>query len=125
MVKGVGVIAGGPFGCAKADADDFINGYMLPVLIATGSCMTGPPSNLDIFLAKAAAKAASGGIDSLQNLSHQKIYIFHGYNNAVVAKSATDATAAGRGAIDIPAWRVRYRLQCRRPVTSDAGLTRK
>ena len=65
MVKGVGVIAGGPFGCAKADADDFINGYMLPVLITTGSCMTEPPSNLDIFLAKATTKAASGGIDSL------------------------------------------------------------
>jgi hypothetical protein len=93
VIKGVGVIAGGPFWCAKADADDFINGYMLPVLTATGSCMTGPPSDLDIFLAKAAAKAASGDIDSLQNLSRQKIYIFHGYNDAVVAKSVTDAAA--------------------------------
>jgi hypothetical protein len=93
VVKGVGVIAGGPFWCAKADADDFINGYMLPVLTATGSCMTGPPSDLNIFVAKADAKATSGDIDSLQNLSRQKIYIFHGYNDAVVAKSVTDATA--------------------------------
>jgi len=30
------------------------------------------------FLAKAAAKATSGDIDSLKNLSRQKIYIFHG-----------------------------------------------
>ena len=93
VVKGIGVIAGGPFWCAKADADDFINGYTLPVLTATGSCMIGPPSDLGIFLAKAAAKAASGDIDSLQNLSRQKIYIFHGYNDAVVAKSVTDAAA--------------------------------
>jgi poly(3-hydroxybutyrate) depolymerase len=93
VIKGVGVIAGGPFWCAKADADDFINGYMLPVLTATGSCMTGPPTDLGFFVAKADAKAASGDIDSLQNLSRQKIYIFHGYNDAVVAKSVTDAAA--------------------------------
>src|SRR5882672_4449292 len=105
-IKGVGVIAGGPFWCAKADAADFINGYTLPVLIATGSCMKGPPPDLSIFLAKADAKAASGDIDPLQNLGRQKVYLFHGYNDAVVARSVTDAAAdfyrhylgdAGRG----------------------------
>jgi poly(3-hydroxybutyrate) depolymerase len=93
VIKGVGVIAGGPFWCAKADADDFINGYMLPVLTATGSCMNGPPPDLSILFAKADSKAASGDIDPLQNLSQQKIYLFHGYNDAVVAKSVTDAAA--------------------------------
>src|ERR1700730_15726293 len=53
LIKGVGVIAGGPFWSAKADADDFINGYTLPVLTATGSCMRGPPADLNIFIAKA------------------------------------------------------------------------
>src|SRR3984893_9160816 len=93
VIKGVGVIAGGPFWCAKADADDLINGYMLPVLTATGSCMKGPPPDLSILFAKADSKAASGDIDPLQNLSQQKIYLFHGYNDAVVAKSVTDAAA--------------------------------
>jgi poly(3-hydroxybutyrate) depolymerase len=105
-IKGVGVIAGGPFWCAKADAADFINGYTLPIMIATGSCMKGPPPELSIFFAKADAKAASGDIDPLQNLSRQKVYLFHGYNDAVVARSVTDAAAdfyrhylgdAGRG----------------------------
>src|SRR5882762_1757949 len=70
-IKGVGVIAGGTFWCAKADAADFINGYTLPVLIATGSCMKGPPPELSSFFAKADAKAASGDIDPLQNLGRQ------------------------------------------------------
>ena len=95
VIKGVGVVAGGPFWCAKADADDFINGFMGPILTATGSCMKGPPSDLNVsdFTAKADAKAASGDIDPLQNLSRQKVYLFHGYNDAVVAKAVTDAAA--------------------------------
>ena len=93
VIKGVGVIAGGPYWCAKADADDFINGFTLPIMTATGSCMTGPPPDLDILIAKADAKAASGDIDPLQNLRRQKVYLFHGTNDAVVAKPVTDAAA--------------------------------
>jgi hypothetical protein len=55
--------------------------------------MTGPPSEPSSFFAKADAKAASGDIDSLQFVSRQKVYLFHGYNDAVVARSVTDATA--------------------------------
>jgi poly(3-hydroxybutyrate) depolymerase len=106
VIKGVGAIAGGPFWCAKADADDIWNGYTLPALTATGSCMKGPPPDLSILVAKADAKAASGDIDPTQNLNRQKVYLFHGYNDAVVDKSVTDAAAdfyrhylgdAGRG----------------------------
>jgi poly(3-hydroxybutyrate) depolymerase len=93
VIKGVGVVAGGPFWCAKADADDLINFYTLPMMTATGPCMNGPPPDLNNFLAKANAKAASGDIDPTQNLSRQKVYLFHGYNDAVVAKSVTDAAA--------------------------------
>src|ERR1700730_878877 len=60
VIKGVGVIAGGPFWCAKADADDLINFYTLPMMTATGPCMNGPPAALNNFLAKANSKAAYG-----------------------------------------------------------------
>jgi Esterase PHB depolymerase len=93
VIRGVGVVAGGPFWCAKADADDFINWYMLPVMTALGPCMAGPPPELGSSFAKAEAKAASGDIDSLQLVGRQKIYLFHGYNDTVVAGSVTDATA--------------------------------
>src|SRR5437763_782494 len=60
VIKGVGVIAGGPYWCAQADADDIMNNYMLPMMHATGSCMVGPPPDLKNSYAKAEAKAASG-----------------------------------------------------------------
>ena len=93
VIKGVGVVAGGPYWCAKADADDFINGFTLPIMTATGPCMSGPPPELGSSFAKADAKSASGDIDPLQFVSRQKVYVFHGYNDAVVAKSVTDAAA--------------------------------
>ena len=93
VIKGVGVVAGGPYWCAKADADDAINGFTLPTLTATGPCMSGPPPELGSSFAKADAKSASGDIDPLQFISRQKIYVFHGYNDAVVANSVTDAAA--------------------------------
>src|SRR6267142_3064383 len=36
IIKGVGVVAGGPYWCAKADSDDFMNGFTLPIMNATG-----------------------------------------------------------------------------------------
>jgi poly(3-hydroxybutyrate) depolymerase len=106
IIEGVGVVAGGPFYCAQASADDLINGFLLPMATATGPCMTGPPPDLQPMFAKVEEKASAGEIDPLENIRHQKIYLFHGYNDAVVAKSVTDATAefyrrylaeAGRG----------------------------
>lgn len=93
IIKGVGVVAGGPYWCANADAYDAITWYTGPVWRATGSCMKGPASDLNVSgsIAKADAKAAAGDIDPLKNLSRQKIYVFHGYNDALVAKAATDA----------------------------------
>ncbi|HEV7880306.1 PHB depolymerase family esterase [Bradyrhizobium sp.] len=92
-IKGVGVIAGGQYWCAQADANDFINNFTLPILHATGSCMSGPPPALSTSFAKADAKAASGDIDPLRFVSAQKVYVFHGINDAVVARSVTDAAA--------------------------------
>src|SRR6202158_1555803 len=63
VIKGVGVVAGGPFWCAKADSDDFINGFTLPILTATGPCMSGPPRELNRSFEKAEAKSAAGAID--------------------------------------------------------------
>jgi hypothetical protein len=95
IIKGVGVVAGGPYWCAKADAYDAVTWYWGPIWRATGSCMTGPASKLALedFTAKADEKASAGEIDPLSNLSRQKIYLFHGYNDSVVYKAATDAAA--------------------------------
>jgi poly(3-hydroxybutyrate) depolymerase len=90
VIKGVGVVAGGPYWCAKADS--FL-GFGTSLSNARGPCLKGP---LDVndFVAKADAEAASGAIDPLRFVSRQKVYIFHGYNDAFVARAATDAAAA-------------------------------
>lgn len=95
IVKGVGVVAGGPYWCAKADAFDVVTWYWGPVWRATGACMKGPASKLNAsdYTAKADAKAAAGEIDPVANLARQKIYLFHGYNDKYVDKAATDAAA--------------------------------
>jgi len=93
IIKGLGVVAGGPFYCAQATAEDVWNAYTVPMAMATGPCMTGPPSDVGRFVEKADQKAKSGDIDPTSNLSRQKVYLFHGFNDAVVAKSVTDAAA--------------------------------
>jgi hypothetical protein len=96
VIKGVGVVAGGPYWCDLADSGDIMSGYVGPITRALGPCMQGQASDLatDDFVKKADANAASGAIDALDNLKRQRIYLFHGYNDAVVAKTSTDATAA-------------------------------
>ena len=96
VIKGVGVVAGGPYYCDEADLSDALTGFTGPISRALGPCMKGPASDLEAndFVKKADANAASGAIDRLDNLKRQKIYLFHGTNDAVVAKPVTDATAA-------------------------------
>ena len=96
VITGVGVVAGGPYYCDQADLSDAMTGFTGPVMRALGSCMKGPASDLDTsdFVKKADANAASGAIDATDNLKRQRIYLFHGTNDAVVAKPVTDASAA-------------------------------
>ncbi|WP_294533274.1 poly(3-hydroxybutyrate) depolymerase [uncultured Rhodoblastus sp.] len=91
IVKGVGVVAGGPYYCAQAKASDFFNEYISPILTATGPCMNGPPPDLAPMLEAVTQKAAEAAIDPPDLVKRQKIYLFHGYNDAVVARSVTDA----------------------------------
>jgi hypothetical protein len=96
IIKGVGVVAGGPYWCAKADAIAWSFWYLGgPASRAEGPCMKGPASELTLsdFTAKADAEASADGIDPLDNLGRQKIYLFHGYNDSKVASAATDAAA--------------------------------
>ena len=90
VIRGVGVVAGGPYWCAKAKS--WLS-YWSALSNATGVCLSGPLSDLSEFFAKADSKSASGAIDSLQLLRRQKIYVFHGYNDDKVARPVTDAAA--------------------------------
>jgi hypothetical protein len=95
VIKGVGIVAGGPYWCDLASSEDILTAYMRPIGRALGACMKGPAADLDThdFVRQADANAASGAIDPLDTLRRLRIYLFHGYNDAVVAKASTDATA--------------------------------
>jgi poly(3-hydroxybutyrate) depolymerase len=98
VIKGVGIVAGGPYWCDLADITDMFDVFTWsrPLDRARGPCMKGPLSELDTddFVGKADANAASATIDALDNLGRQRIYLFHGYNDNFVDKASTDATAA-------------------------------
>jgi hypothetical protein len=92
IVKGVGVIAGGPYYCAQGTAAEGLSGNLIPDLMATGPCMKGPAPALGPIFEKTDAWARRGDIDDTRNLAHQQIYIFAGYNDAVVNPKIGDAT---------------------------------
>jgi hypothetical protein len=90
-IKGVGIIAGGPYYCAQATAIDGLLINVPSTLRATGPCMKGPAPALAPIFAKTDAWVGSRDIDDTANLQKQKIYIFSGYNDAVVARAVADA----------------------------------
>jgi poly(3-hydroxybutyrate) depolymerase len=82
IIRGVGIVAGGPPDCAQGS---FSN---------TDACMTGPPTALRILIAAIDAKAKAGAIDPTANLAHQRVYVFHGQQDDTVVRAVTDETVA-------------------------------
>ncbi len=84
ITVGIGAIAGGPFGCSQGSAS-----------AALSTCMGGQPApDLTELIRQADAWSKSGAIDDTVNIAGQRIYLFNGYNDAVVARSVTDALQA-------------------------------
>jgi hypothetical protein len=83
VIKGVGAIAGGPYGCSGGSG-----------AAALSTCMLGsppaPPLDLPALISSTDGWSSSGAIDDTGNISAQKIYLFHGYNDKVVARGVSD-----------------------------------
>jgi hypothetical protein len=91
-IKGVGIIAGGPYYCAQNTAIGGLTGNIGAILTATGPCTAGPPPALEPLIKQTDDWARSSDIDDTHHIAAQKIYIFDGYNDAVVDRTVTDAT---------------------------------
>ena len=91
-IKGVGVIAGGPYYCAQGTAIGGLGGNIGAILTATGPCMVGPPPAIEPLVRQTDDWARKRDIDNTPHIAGQKIYIFGGYNDAVVNRTVTDAT---------------------------------
>ncbi|HEX5393101.1 MAG TPA: hypothetical protein VFW68_07465 [Rhodocyclaceae bacterium] len=94
-VRGVAATAGGPYFCAGKDSWAGAG-----VSKAISRCMQGDPSYSTIPITEAdlaqmqnAARAWSkhGNIDPVENLAHQRIWLFHGYNDGIVKRPVNDA----------------------------------
>ncbi len=94
---GAGVVAGGPWGCASnGSGDTLLLGGFDNVTRALKGCMKvtfGEPNGM--MLAGAAADfAARRRIDPLSGLAGDRVYLFHGESDSVVAAPVTAAAEA-------------------------------
>ena len=84
IVIGVGAVAGGPFGCSEGSA-----------AAALSTCMAGEPApDLAALIARTDTWSRSGAIDDTANIARQRIYLFTGYNDAVVMRPVSNALYA-------------------------------
>ncbi|MHC6645534.1 extracellular catalytic domain type 2 short-chain-length polyhydroxyalkanoate depolymerase [Alteromonas sp. HB246098] len=80
-VKGVGVIAGGPYFCAKGD-----------ITTALAQCVNKVEGEIDLeaLNKKAAQYEAEGKIASLSNMKDAKVWLFHGTQDTRVFAKVSD-----------------------------------
>lgn len=93
---GVGVVAGGPYGCAiwlgLADAEH---------------CMKGTPTGASADWA-ARWYQGIGAIDPTANIARQRVYLFHGTQDSVVGKASMDAVRDFYARMSVPSPQVAY-----------------
>ena len=84
LVSGVGVVAAGPYYCAENSLRH-----------ALGRCMKGDePIAVDELAGLTSEFALAGRIDPIANLANDRVWIFHGGADPVVAKPVVDALQA-------------------------------
>jgi hypothetical protein len=85
IVKGVGVIAGGPYYCAQGDVGIATTRCSCTGIFIFSSCEVGPGSTrVDQLITVTERNAATGAIDPTSNIAHQRIWMFSGTLDSVV-----------------------------------------
>lgn len=81
-VKGIGLIAGGPWGCAQQD-----------LATALSHCMAKADAKPDLEKAAATMQAAAntGTLDALANVKNQPVFVLHGTLDQTVGAAVSDA----------------------------------
>jgi poly(3-hydroxybutyrate) depolymerase len=116
-VIGAGIVAAGPFGCAKSSGADafpfFPAALALNFAQATGGCMAGALSSLGVLdsqrlLKIAQTLAQDAKIDALDNLKRGKVYLYSGENDRIVAAAVVRAARDFYLAAGVPAENVEF-----------------
>lgn len=106
-IMGVGLIAGGLYGCAVDGVDD--RGVSALAGIATGACMKVPSQLRPVadYAGLVRRFAAAGWIDPVENLAHARLYAFTGGSDRVVNPETVRHGVALYAALGLPAARFR------------------
>jgi predicted esterase len=85
IIKGAGIIAGGPYYCAQGDVDIATSKCTCTGFFAFISCDVAPGStNLERLFAVTDRYAKTGRIDPIDNLARERIWLFSGRLDSVV-----------------------------------------
>jgi len=85
VFSGVGLIAGGPYGCAEGS---------LATAMARCIGQTGGDLPVAEWVAAIHTAAAEGRVADIGNLANDRIWLFHGAQDTVVAAAVSDAAAS-------------------------------
>jgi len=88
LFHGAGLIAGGPFYCARGS-----------VMNGVGICVKGGDIPVGELLADTRAMADAGKLDTLANLRDDNVWLFHGKRDALVSAEVTAAANTFYGAL--------------------------
>ena len=92
QIVGAGIVAGGPFGCAESQANSFLPSIAQNLSQAFEDCLNGRGiPDARALIERAKALASSGGIDPLADLSKDRVYLFSGGKDRIVARSVVEA----------------------------------
>ncbi|OQS36186.1 extracellular catalytic domain type 2 short-chain-length polyhydroxyalkanoate depolymerase [Chromobacterium haemolyticum] len=95
-VRGVGVVAGGPYYCSKG------------MLAGAPACMSGPPPAVGGLVLATQQFALSGQIDPLSNLAKRRVYLFSGSQDNTVKTAVVDSAESYFRKLGVPAARIEY-----------------
>lgn len=82
LIGGAGLIAGGPYACAGGSIGQ-----------ALSLCTQGGDFDLDSISERVSSFAESGAIDNPSNLADDRVWLFHGADDTIVAASVSAAAA--------------------------------
>ncbi|MRR18549.1 MAG: hypothetical protein EG826_19070, partial [Deltaproteobacteria bacterium] len=101
IMSGVGVFAGGLYGCARGD-----------LLKAVNDCMSSPgritPDVISDLVSRARADAQQGRIDPLENLKTKKVFLFSGSLDRTVRPGVVDRAYDEYLKMGVPSANLRY-----------------
>lgn len=81
QVSGAGIVAAGPWGCAKGD-----------LTRALDACISGQGVDADALHGLARSMAADGDVDALENLRDSRLFLFRGSGDAVMGAPIADVS---------------------------------